>query len=300
MTQKNSGNVSIANIIALIGLAGLGVVTFFGILLHSSDGKPAGAILGALSLVAVLGFLLFMGIRAKGAQDNPDKWRYVEWACLVIYVVVAALFAGPFQRFFYIVSEKDALQAEARQEIRTIKTLYQEYDHQQKKFLDDAVEQIQNYIASGQQNNIKDELADYVNGIKNDVNGWAMKAATIVKLPKDQQLIDIEDKIEGWNFMQLASIASDLEEKDSEAWTSLEAKILKYQEQNKLIPVIGGGGGQPYKLDGYAKFDLGESPNPGFAQMLRSSDGNTVLGWIIYVVLNLLVLLNYHQFLMYH
>lgn len=293
MSQKNSGNVSIANIIALIGLAGLGVVTFFGILLHSSDGKPAGAILGALSLVAVLGFLLFMGIRAKGAQDNPDKWRYVEWACLVIYVVVAALFAGPFQRFFYIVSEKDTLQAEARQEIRTIKTLYQEYDHQQKKFLDDAVEQIQNYIASGQQNNIKDELADYVNGIKNDVNGWAKKAETIVKLPKDQQLIDIEDKIEGWNFMQLASIASDLEEKDSEAWTSLEAKILKYQEQNKLIPVIGGGGGQPYKLDGYAKFDLGESPNPGFAQMLRSSDGNTVLGWIIYVVLNLLVLLNY-------
>ncbi|MBO5631061.1 MAG: hypothetical protein J5965_18495, partial [Aeriscardovia sp.] len=286
-------NVSIANIIALIGLAGIGVVTFFGMLLHSSDGKPAGAILGAVALVAVLGFLLFMSIKAKGAEDNPDKWRYVEWACLAAYVIVALIFASPFQRFFYILGEKDSMQVQARQEIKAIKNMYQEYDHQQKKYLNDAVEQIQNYIASGQQKNIKDDLAEYVKGIGSNVDGWAAKASAKVKLAPDKQLSDIEDKIEGWNIMQLSPIAVELENKDSEAWTIVEKKILKFEEQNKLIPVIGGGGGHPYTLDGYAKFNLGDKPDAKFAQMLRNSDGSTITGWIIYIILNLLVLLNY-------
>lgn len=293
MSQKKSGNVSIANIIALVGLAGIGVVTFFGMLLHSSDGKPAGAILGATALVAGLGFLLFMSIKAKGAEDNPDKWRYVEWACLAAYVIVSFVFASPFLRFFYILGEKDSMQAQARQEIKAIKVLYQDYEHQQKKFLNDAVEQIQNYKASGQQKNISDDLAEYVKGIGNNVDAWAAKASTIVKLTPDKQLSDIEDKIEGWNIMHLSSIATELEAKDSDAWTMIENKIKKYEEQNKLIPVIGGGGGHPYKLDGYAKFNLGNRPEAKFAQMLRSSDGSTILGWIIFVVLNLLVLLNY-------
>jgi hypothetical protein len=93
--------------------------------------------------------------------------------------------------------------------------------------------------------------------------------------------------------MQLASIATDLEARDAEAWNEVKSMIKNYEEQHKLIPVISGGGGEPYKLDGYAKFELGEQPEALFAQQLRSLDGNTVLGWIIYIVLNLMVLLNY-------
>ena len=293
MKEKKNGNISIANIIAIIGLAGLGVITFFGILLHSSDGKPANAIIGAIALILGLGFLLFMSIKAKSAEDNPDKWRYVEWGCLAVYVVVAILFATPFQRFFYIFSEKDIIQSQARQEIIAIKKLYQEYDHQQKKFLNEATEQIQNYIASGQQKIIKDDLYTYIEGIGSNIDGWVAKASAIVKFSGDKELTDIENKIEEWNIMQLSSIALDLEKKDSEAWEMLETKIRKYGDQNKLIPVISGGGGHPYKLDGYAKFNLGEKPKPLFAQMLRYSDGNTALGWILYIILNLLILLNY-------
>lgn len=293
MSQKSS-NVSIANVIALIGLAGIGVITFFGILFHSSDGKPAEAILGALALVAGLGFLLFMSMKAKGAEDNPDKWCYVEWICLILYVIIAFLFASPFQRFFYILGEKETMQEQARQEIKVIRNLYVEYEHQQKKFLDDAVEQIKNYKASGQFGKTgNDELAVYVGGIGNDVDEWKRKASTIVSLVPDKKLSRIQDQIERWNIMELSSVATDLEDLDSDAWTQVEKKILKFGEQNKLIPVIGGGAGRPYRLDGYAQFELGVRPTAEFARMIRSSDGNTISGWIIYVVLNLFVLLNY-------
>lgn len=293
MSQKKSGNISIANIIALVGLAGIGVVTFFGILLHSSDGKPAGAIFGAAALTSGLGFLLFMSIKAKGAEDSPDKWRYVEWVCLGLYIVVALLFSEPFQRFFYILGEKDAMQVQARQEIKTIKSMYQAYEYQRKKFVNDAAEQLQNYNASGQQKTIRDDLAAYAKGIGTNIDSWAGNAEKLTKLTPDTQLKNIEDKIEGWSIMQLSMIANELETKDTEAWIMVEKKIKHFEEQNKLIPIVSGGGIRPYKLDGYAQFELGEKPKPKFAQMLRNADGSTAIGWIIYIALNILVLLNY-------
>lgn len=294
MSQEKKGKITIANILALIGLAGIGVVTFFGMQLHSSDGTPGAAIIGAVALVAGLGFLLMMSIKAKRADNHPDKWRYVEWVCLVLYVVVAGLFATPFQRFFYMTTEKTDLQAMAREEVQAIQEMYQRYEHQQKKYLTDAVEQLKNYNDSKQISmTYNSELAEYVKGVGTNVDSWESKANLIVKLQPDKELSEISTEIEVWNIMNLSSLALRLERKDKEAWTSMETKIREFGEKNKLIPVIGGGGVQPYYFDGYAKFDLGTPPQPKFAQALRASNGHTVLGWTVYVVLNLLVLLNY-------
>lgn len=294
MEKKKSGNISIANIIALIGFAGIGVITFFGIFLHSTDGTPGVAIIGSVALLAGLCFLLVMSIKAKSAADNPDKWRYVEWGCLLLYIVVAGYFAAPFQRFFYIITEKSDLQEMARQEVNAIKEMRRSYEAQQDVFIRDAAEQITNYYASKQiSSRYNNELAEYVKGIGSDVESWKVKASALVKLPADKELSDIAGEIDAWNIMNLSYLAAKLEKKDKEAWTSLEKKIREYGEKNKLIPVIAGGGSQPYRLDGYATFDLGTSPEPKFAQSLRSANGNTVLGWVIYLVLNLLVLLNY-------
>ena len=294
MSQEKKGKITIANILALIGLAGIGVVTFFGIQLHSSDGTPGAAIIGAIALVAGLGFLLMMSIKAKKADNHPDKWRYVEWVCLALYVVVAGLFATPFQRFFYMTTEKSDLQAMAREEVQAIQEMYQRYEHQQKKYLTDAVEQLKNYNDSKQISmTYNNELAEYVKGVGTNVDSWESKAASVVGLKPDAELKEISNEIEVWNIMNLSSLALRLERKDKDAWTSMETKIREFGEKNKLIPVIGGGGVQPYYFDGYAKFDLGTPPQPKFAQALRASNGYTVLGWIVYVVLNLLVLLNY-------
>lgn len=294
MKKKDSGNISIANIIALIGFAGIGVITFFGILIHSSDGAPGSAIIGSIALLAGLCFLLVMSIKAKSAKDNPDKWRYVEWGCLVLYIVVAACSSTPFQRFFYIITEKSTLQTLARQEVNAIKKMRESYESQQEIFLTDAVEQIKNYNASKQNSSIyNNELAEYAKGVGPDVDRWKEKATTIVKLQPDTKLSDIAGEIDAWNIMNLASLAAKLEEKDKEAWRSVEKQIREYGENNKLIPVITGGGARPYCWDGYASFDLGTPPEPKFANSLRSANGNTILGWVIYIVLNLFVLLNY-------
>lgn len=301
MSKSNSGKVSIANILAMIGLAGIGAVSFFGMYLHSKDGSPGAAVIGAVALVAGLAFLLMMSIKAKSAEDNPDKWKFVEWGSIAAYVVVAIVFAAPSQRFFHVVAEKDELQYTARQEIRAIKELYVKYDQQQRTFLKNAREQIENYKLSKQQPYVDNELYEYVKKWVTTIKDWEAYATEIVEMGKDRELADMESEVEVWNILRIPSLAARLEEKGRSAWTDAEGKIREFgadkgesgEEKAPLIPVIGGGGVRPYSFEGLARFELGEPPAAEFAARLRSAEGHTVIGWTIYVILNLLVLLNY-------
>lgn len=294
MSNNNKGRISIANIIAMVGLAGIGVVTFFGMFLHSKDGSPSIAIIGAIGLILGLALLLILSIKAKGAEDNPDKWRFVEWGAVAVYVVVVVLFAAPFQRFFYVVAEKESVQNLARQEIKAIKNMYSSYEYQCNNFLEEASDQVVNYRDSRQFYGVDPELAIYVDSIVGfNVESWETKARAIVKLPRDEKLAQIESDIESWNLMVIPIRAAQLEARETAAWTDVEKKIRQFGENNKLIPVIGGGGLSHYSFDGYAHFDLGEKPEPKFARQIRSVNGNTVIGWIVYIFLNLCVLLNY-------
>lgn len=293
-SKSTNGKVTIANVLAMVGLAGIGVISFFGMYLHSKGGAPGVAVICSVALVAGLAFLLVMAIKAKSAEDNQDKWVYVEWGCVAAYVIVALVCAGPFQRFIYVMSEKAALQEMAEEEIKAIDELYRQYDYQQDKFLTEAKEQFENYKLSAQPAHVDMELYKYVNEVVGaDIDGWKKKAADIVKLPADQELSDIKSKVEVWNVMQITSLAAQLENKESSTWNSVETKIRTFGENNRLIPVIRGGGTVPYEFAGYASFDLGEQPEPAFARKLRSVEGHTVLGWALFVILNLLVLLNY-------
>lgn len=293
MKEKGKDKVSIANILALVGLAGIASVTFFGQLLHSNDGSLGGAVIAAVAFLAGLALLLFMSIKAKGMEDNREKWRFVEWGCLVAYVAVAVLFAKPFQRFFFVMQEQSEWKQQAQEEINAINNLYDSYDAQRSKFINDAAEQLKNYMSSSQQGRYSDPLADYAEIVNGNVDSWAAKAESITKIARDGELKKLQKDINSWNVMKMASIASSLSKLEDKIWQKTENKIREFEEENYLIPVITGGYDSPYRQDGYAKFDLGKKPEPIFANKLRNSDGNTTLGWILYAALHLLVLLNY-------
>lgn len=292
MEDNKKDKISIANILAIAALATIGVLTFFGSLLHSNDGKPGGAIIWAVVIVAVLGFLLFMSIKAKKAPDNPDKWKYVEWSSLALYAVAAILFSSSFNRFFYIVSEKENLQHSARADIKAIKDVRLAYESQQRTALNNAAEQLENYLASKQSDS--DALSEYASSISYDVSGWAKKAESIVKLPIDKELKELEHRVEDWNMMDLPSLAIQIKNKVESTHADLEEKINQYGERNKLIPVISGGGRSKYRLESqYYRFDLGEKAKAQFAPALQVANGSSLLGWFLYIILNLLVILNY-------
>lgn len=291
MSTKNNSKITIANIIALAALAGLGVVSFFGALLHSPDGSPGGPIIGAICLVVGLGFLLFLGIYAKGAESNAEKWRFVEWACLALYIVVAIFTAKPFLRFFYVNSQKSELQKQATSELQAIQSIYKNYNKQCEQSMALAKEQIENYKFSGYKS-ANDSLKKYVDTRCTDLDFWYNNALPVVKEKEHPELDSLNTLISNWSIMQLPNIAQQLALQDTTVLVKLNQKIESYNNNKQLIPNITGSKTEPYKLDGLVKFDLGQSPQPKFAEMLGKADGNTISGWIVYAILHLLVLFN--------
>ena len=292
MSQNKDSRITPANILAMLGLAGIGVITFFGALIHSTDGKPTFAIIWAVVVVAVLGGLLILGIKAKSAEDNPDKWKYVEWSSIVLYIVFAFLFSSAFLRFFYMLDQKEDLQKQARSELAEIKNMRSSYDQQRKTFITQAAEQLENYnirYASVAGEGYNSDIA----ALSSDVDAWREKVLAATALPADNRISDIESRVNGWNLMGIASIATDLEKLDTDAWLKVESHISQYGTKNGFIPVIAGGiDGTPFAITGLATFDLGDSPRAVFTERVRNASGSTTLGWIVYILLNALVMLN--------
>ena len=289
MAKANNSNVSIANVIAMLGLAGVGVITFFGVLLGSADGAIGSACLMALALVAALACLLVVSVKAKGADDNRDKWLWVEIGALVLYAVVAVGFSRPFHRFFYVKSQQQELQQQGRQEVKAIEQLYADYEQQRKAALDNAVQQIANY-----QNSKTTSLSmdSYIQKMHVDQK-WAGKADKLTKLRPDQDLKQLAENIEDFSLLSLAQTAASLAEKDSLAFLTVRQKVQANQEEHSLIPRFVNDATGAYVQDGYAAFQLGKAPQPRLQPALQQASGSTWLSWVTLIVVHLLVLLNY-------
>ncbi len=295
MSDKN--RISPANIIAIVALAGIGVMSFFGNLFIT--GNPGRAIIGAAVLAIGLALLLFTCIHAKTAEDNFDKWRVVEYICLAVYLCVAIVFREPFQQFFHVVTHKTALQEQAQMEIKSIQTMCDNYKKESEKQLTYAKQQLESYSKSGQYdpNNNNNSLDKYINDHNiSNFDQWEINAKVIIAYKHDD--VDrLKQKISAWNIMELSSLAVELESMANKTWEKLRTQIAYYKDKKDLIPIIKGGGSSEYIYDGLVDVDdykLGGEPQGSeFIKMFHDSEKGFNIGWIVYILLNLLALANY-------
>lgn len=296
MSEKKKGDVSIANVLAIIGLAGLGVITFLGEMLKSTDGRPTRAIIFAVVYVGLLALFLIFSIKAKGASDNPDKWRYAEWFCIAAYVAVAILGSSPFHHFFSVVSQKQELQEMANNQVNAVKKMYDDYNIQCDNYLKSAVERMSAYKRNPQSRSIKDDLYEYVEGHFAHDSSWYNNSRLIVRADEKDNIEDITKRIKKWNYMQLSSLASDIDGLVNTSRRKLESRIDLFKREHNLIPLIGvpgEDGRTQYTYDGLAEFDLGPELSGEMVSKLSSDSGKSVLGWIVFALLHLIVLFNY-------
>ncbi|MCR4919399.1 MAG: hypothetical protein K5928_06260 [Prevotella sp.] len=289
MAKANTNNVSIANVISMLGLAGVAVITFFGILLGSADGAIGTAALLAAALAAVLACLLVVSMKAKAADDNRDKWRIVEIATLAAYIAVALMFSTPLHRFFYVKSQQQQLQQQARQEISDIQQLYADYEQQRKAALDNAVQQMTNYQNSKTKSMSMDA---YIQKMHVDEK-WAAKADKLTKLRSDAELKQLAQSVEDFKLLSLAQTAARLAEKDSTAYLDVMQKIQANQAEHDLIPRFVNDAAGAYTQDGFAQINIQRAPQPRLQPALQKASGSTAISWIVMVVLHMLILFSY-------
>ncbi len=287
MANKNKDRIAPANYIALFGLAAIGVIIFFGSMFSSADGKPTQSIITAVAAVVLLGGALFIGIKAKSADNNPDKWRYIEWLAIAAYIVIAVLFAQPFIRFFYVIGEKETLQREAKNELNYVYDLHRTYDEQRNEAISRANQMLIEFNSSG-----KSTYDRYLLAVAGDPE-WAETAMEVTKIPVESKVNDLMTRVEQWDLFDIALMANDMDGIGESSLIDMKDKITLYGDENKLIPVIeGSAGGGQFRKVGLVEFALPDAPQSTFTQAIRNANGVSVLGIIVYVILNCLVLLN--------
>ena len=77
MKEKKSGKITLANIIAMLGLVLLIVCLWLGQALRS--GELGGmSVLISVGITIAAALLLWLMIKAKGAETNTSKWKIID------------------------------------------------------------------------------------------------------------------------------------------------------------------------------------------------------------------------------
>ena len=101
--KQDSSRITIANIVAMVGIVLLLVFSFIG---HSylSGGELGWDVMISVGITAFTAFLLWFLIKAKGAENQLDKWKIIEYVTLGVYILFAipASLLGGVMHFFVI------------------------------------------------------------------------------------------------------------------------------------------------------------------------------------------------------
>lgn len=253
MAKSKSNNISIANVLAVIGVVALGVLTYLG-RAFISGGEMGISILWAVGVMAIATALLVIMIKAKGVETNFGMWRVFEISALVLYLGFAVLTAKTAVHFFVINDNKDKIKECALHDVEAFEELKDNYSRMfaaaaAEQFGDDVKESIDGAI-----NNI-DSYWD--NNIQSLVDGW-------------------EAKIDNWSLFHITGMAKEI----SSCYEDFYGVLEKYKN------------GVGIKWNEYRGIDLNPQPMQ-FGEMLKSISGTSVLGLVVLVILHLMILLNY-------
>ena len=288
MNEKlNSGRISIANILALLGIAALGVTTFFGSYLHATDVKMGTAVIMAVLFVAALTIFIALAIISKQKDADSNKWKVFEIICLVCYLAIAVLFSQPSRHFISVLSNKSELQGKARENIDLIRDMVADYNKEVKTKLDFATQQLHACDDAGRDTD-SDLYTFWEENIR-DIDYWRDDVAKDMYV-EIESLDSLETAINQWNLLKLPALIKTID--DIEKLT--RDAIAEQKELNaERVPSISGGKGLTYRMNGYVIWSGGKERSDEFGENLLNVNDNSVLGFVVYILLHLLVLLNY-------
>ncbi len=290
--SDNNKSLSVADLIALLALAGLGVIEGFGLYL-GGDGDKTVPIFGGLAFSIGFGLLLWLCKKAKSTKNNPETWRIVEIVCLVVYLVAGWFFRSEAMRFFAVWSNKTELANQATEELDNLETMYNQYDIAREEALANAITMLENFEKLEPKDRPKHDLyVKYYQPFNFDRSVTA-EWDNITQL--DDDLLDVvkERKSEVKSLAKFPKIALFLKEATDFNYgekEKLQDKISNYTTKYHIIPRISYENNQ-YVFNGYFQFDH-YLPSSSFMDALKypTMASNSL---ILYILGHILILLSY-------
>lgn len=300
--KKSSEKITIANVIAVVGIVLLLVFSFIG---HSymSGGELGWDIVISVAITAFTAFLLWFLIKAKGAENQLDKWRKIEYATLAVYIlfaIPASLFGG-IMHFFVVNDNKESIKLYAKEDLAKIDKMFNEY----KEFESEAISRtgtgLRNATGQGQicdaaLNKFMEE--NRIEHTRESANNYELiQRNTLVGNGFDtfyetfrQKRNEIESAVNSWSIIQIpmkAKLISDLAESAQ--------KELNKLSNNAKLPVIKDISGI-YTITRYqtSNFEVeGTIDSFQFKKALQNASGFSITAILVVLLIHILILFNY-------
>lgn len=297
--KKQEGRISIANIIAIVGIVLLLVFSFLG-RSYMSGGELGFDIVIAVAITSFTAFLLWFLIKAKGAENNIDKWKKAELAALAIYIVFAipaSLFGG-IMHFFVVNDKKVEIKQYAKADLDIINDMFNEYLNFEREALAITGTGLSNARGQGQlcdENlnafmqersiNTRESALNYEQIQRNKLIGSGFESYYQSYLSVRNE---IEDAVSSWSVMQIPSKAKQIEDLATSA-----SKYLTNLSNEAKLPVIENSGSR-YTITGYqAKNFSVDIESLMFKKKLVETTGFSITALLVVLLIHFLILFNY-------
>lgn len=300
--QKN-GRITIANLIAIVGIVLLLVFSFIG---HSylSGGELGWDIIISVGITSFTAFLLWFMIKAKGAENQLDMWKRIEYITLGVYIVFAipaSLFGG-IMHFFVVNDNKDNIKSYAKADIEKINNLIIEYKEFESQAISITGTGLRNVSGLNQRADIslnqfmKDNRiertrtsADNFEMIQRNNLVGANFEAYYSSIKKQEQ--EILSAINSWSVLQIPSKSRMIEE----LAIAVEKELTKKSNEAKLPKIEYKNGAYTISAMNQSKtFEINGGVNSfRFKYELQNASGFSPMAIIVVLLIHFLILFNY-------
>ena len=301
--KNNSGKLTKANIISIVGLVLLFSFTFLG---HSfkSGGEMGWDILVAVAITGLAAFALWFLVKAKGAENQLEKWRIIEISTLVAYVVVVIplSFCGGVTNFFAANADKDSYKVKAHNDIAKIDSVFSQYENFEKNAVEKTGTGLGNSVGMGMSRS--SELVTYME--HNSIKPTRTSVDNFVEIQKGNVLGTqyeqyynqykterdaIINTIDSWNVIQIpsqAKLIEDLAVQTSKWLTerSASAKLPLVENKSQAYTIIESNQVKQYQVEGGIE-------NLEFRKGIMSAGGMNITSILFLIIVHVLILLNY-------
>ena len=299
--RKDNNHISLANIIAVIGIVVLAAALFLGYL-YSGDNMGISA-LKALAWVVGFSVLLWFLIKAKSAVNERGKWRIVEVLTLVVYLALAVLSSGTAAKFFNIYASNGDLRKAASADIEALQQTIKQFKSDATSALDVTLDGMENADGNALSADLESYMAEQnlssFDATSRDIfsegaGGWRNKINEITLDKKsydkswEKALKECSEQIDGWSVLEIPQAVRSMEEISQEIDTTLTAlsKGLPFPEINYNSTTFEYEIAKAYSPKEY-------STETSFSEKLNDIKPYAPVGIIACVIIHLLILFNY-------
>jgi len=297
-SEKNKGGrVTIANVLAIVGLVLLTIFFFIGEL-YLEEGALEKSILLALLFLVLTAGLLYLLIKVKGVENDFKKWRVVEYLLLAIYVGNAAYFSFGQRGFiqYFSMGNKEVLIREGKGDIDKIRQLFSDYEKFENEAIDKSCQSFMNAREANKSYALEKFMSDkkiYSDSVS-ILNFFYETQKELLLGRKYQkyrarvgeQLVDYDRIISMWSTIRMPFCLSDL----NSCADSVAHKLTLYSNSERVsLPVLE----REYDAYDIAYYNQAKEFEKPVLKLHLSDPTYSIKAWVLYIVLHLCVLLNY-------